>query len=320
MKAAVLQQLDSNPKFMDFEVPKAKQGQLLVKVLAASVKNLDRLKTKSSFYASFKILPAVTGSDGVGVLENGTRIYANGLTGMFAENAIIAKDNYVVLPEQLPSDIAAALPNAVMGSVAPLRLRTPNIKNSTILINGATGFTGQVAVQAAKYYGAGRVIVTGRDEERLEYLKSLGADDTLPLTPDYAEFEARLSSIIKDYPIDTVLDYTWGEPAERIIEILKNGRSHATRFINIGSNAGTKISLDANTVRGSAIEVLGMGLGSYTGNEISRINAEFVPKMYQLAAKGGLKLNIETAPLSDIKHVWESPTEAGTRMVLLMQQ
>lgn len=318
MKAAVLHKLDSNPKFLNFDKPIAKEAQLLMKVLAAPLKNFDRLRASSSFYASFKSLPAVIGSDGVGILDNGTRIYAPGLTGMFAENALIAKDNYVILPEQLPSDIATALPNAVMGSVAPLRLRTPSIKNSTVLINGATGFTGQVAVQAAKYYGASRIIATGRNEERLEYLKTLGADDILSLKLGYADFETKLNSIIKETPIDTVLDYIWGEPTEQIIEILKNGPTHATRFINIGNSAGSKINIDANTIRNSAIEVLGMGVGSYIDDEFKRINAEFIPEMYQLAAKGRLKVNIETAPLSDIENIWDNPTEAGTRMVMMV--
>src|SRR5699024_8423358 len=138
MKAAVLKKLGTTPVLKDVDEPQIENSQQqIIDVKAAPVKPLDRLMTMKSFYAAYSDLPAIVGTDGAGILKDGTRVYAQGITGMFAEKAIIEKDAYTVLPENLDFATAAALPNAVQGSVLPLRLRGNIQKGSTILINGA---------------------------------------------------------------------------------------------------------------------------------------------------------------------------------------
>src|SRR5699024_10742659 len=246
----------------------------------------DRLMTMKSFYAAYSDLPAIVGTDGAGILKDGTRVYAQGITGMFAEKAIIEKDAYTVLPENLDFATAAALPNAVQGSVLPLRLRGNIQKGSTILINGATGFTGQLAVQAARHFGAKSIIATGRDERRLQGLKQLGADKIISLTQSKEKISKELKEILDESLVDIVIDYLWGEPAKLNIEALKKGPTHTVRFINVGNMAGQRINIEAGTLRNSALEILGAGLGSYTKEEFKQLTSEFLPEIFQLAASG----------------------------------
>jgi NADPH:quinone reductase-like Zn-dependent oxidoreductase len=122
----------------------------------------------------------VPGGDGVGLLADGTRIYAIAASGMIAEKAAIGKDIMVKLPAGIDDATAAALPNAVMGSAPALRFRAGLQKGETVLVNGATGVTGKTSVQIAKHYSA-KKIATGRNEQSLKALLTLGADEVVSL-------------------------------------------------------------------------------------------------------------------------------------------
>ena len=122
MKAAILEKFGESPKYKDFPDPEIQNDeQLLLHVKAASVKNLDKLRASGNHYASHTELPAVVGTDGVGILEDGTRVYAQGITGMMAEKAIVHKNKYTLIPENLDFNIAAALANAVLGATISLK-------------------------------------------------------------------------------------------------------------------------------------------------------------------------------------------------------
>ncbi|WP_020604611.1 hypothetical protein [Spirosoma spitsbergense] len=143
MKAAVLKQVGTSPVYEDVEDPVPQdREQLLITIEAASLKNIDRLRAGGKHPASHRNLPAIVGIDGVGTLENGKRVYAQGLTGMMAQKGLIAKARYTVLPDKLDYSTAAALPNAVIGSSMALRFRGRMEPGMTVLINGATGVTG----------------------------------------------------------------------------------------------------------------------------------------------------------------------------------
>jgi NADPH:quinone reductase-like Zn-dependent oxidoreductase len=215
MKAAVLHQFGTTPVYQDFPdpVPQNEQ-QLLIRIQAAAIKSIDRLRAGGKHYASYRDLPVVVGIDGVGTLENGTRIYAQGITGMMAQKALIAKNGYTVLPDTLDSGTAAALPNAVIGAAMALLVRGKMEKGNTILINGATGVTGQLAIQIARHYGAGKIIATGRNPEVLEKLKALGADTVVSLTGADETIIKQLQDAYRSIPVDIVLDYLWGSPIQ----------------------------------------------------------------------------------------------------------
>src|SRR5579863_8661398 len=182
MKAAVLHQLGQTPQYEDYPDPVPHNpDEIVLAVKAAAVGNLDKLRAGGSHYASYKQLPVVVGIDGVGELEDGTRVYAAGVTGMMAQKALIRKGQYVIVPAGVNDSTAAALPNAGMGAAMALLSRAGFSKGETVLINGATGVTGRLAVQLARHYGASTILATGRNPRSLEQLAALGATDVLSL-------------------------------------------------------------------------------------------------------------------------------------------
>ncbi|MDQ8013285.1 MAG: zinc-binding alcohol dehydrogenase family protein, partial [Flavobacterium nitrogenifigens] len=248
----------------------------------------------------------IVGSDGIGVLENGTRVYARGISGTIAEKTLVEKNRMVVLPDGIEDATAAAMPNAVAGSAMALRFRAGIKSGETVLINGATGFTGQMAVQIAKHYGAKNIIVTGRNEKALKSLLELGADEIVSLKQDDESFISQLKEIHKNTPIDIVIDYLWGHSAELIFSVLKgNGNfTHRTRYVSVGSMSGDTIQLSAQILRSVDLQLSGSGLGSWTKEEVKLLFSEILPEMFLLASKNILKVNIETVNLSDIEKMW----------------
>ena len=113
----------------------------------------------------------------------------------------------IKLPAGIDDVTAAALPNAVAGSAMALRFRAGMKPGETVLINGATGFTGKIAVQIAKHYGAKRIIVTGRNEETLQSLLVLGATEILSLNQDDEQYITQLKEIQSRTPNNIIIDY-----------------------------------------------------------------------------------------------------------------
>ncbi len=323
MKASVLHELGTMPKYEDFPDPVPQNAdQLLMTVKAASIKNLDKSRASGKHYASYTNLPTVVGIDGVGILEDGTRVYAQGITGMMAEKALIASGKYVELPDNISDATAAALPNAAMGAALALRYRAKIKTANVVLINGATGVTGQLAVQIAKYYGASKVIATGRNIESLERVKTLGADMIVSLKQDDSAVIEQLKTIQANTPIDIVIDYLWGHPMELILASLKSSGldkdTHPVRVVTVGSMAGESINLQSGSLRSANIELLGSGFGSLTQAELKTFNTEALPEMFQLAADKLLAIETETVELKDIETAWQKEVSSGKRLVVIM--
>jgi len=145
------------PQYVDFPEPIIHSNdELLISVKAAGIKHLDKSRATGKHYSAKKDIQQakVIGGDGVGFLEDGTRVFALGVSGMIAEKAVIEKSRMVKLPDAIDDAVAAALPNAVAGSAMALRFRAQMKTGEIVLINGATSFTGKIAVQIAKHYGA----------------------------------------------------------------------------------------------------------------------------------------------------------------------
>ncbi|MBF4472335.1 zinc-binding alcohol dehydrogenase family protein [Flavobacterium sp. HJJ] len=321
MKAAVVFQKGELPKYVtDFVEPIVQnENELLISVKASAVKNLDKLRASGKHYSLQNFdKPIVVGGDGVGLLEDGTRVYAMGVSGMIAEMAIVEKSRVVKLPENINNAIASALPNAVMGSALALRFRASLEKGQTVLVNGATGVTGKIAVQLAKYYGAKKVIATGRNEQSLQELLMLGADEIISVKQDDESFISQIKKSHKQNPIDVVIDYLWGHSAELILSSLKgNGDfSHRTRFVTVGGMTGDIITLSSSILRGTDIQISGSGLGSWTREEVKLLFAEILPEIFQLAADNKLKIETVNAELKDIEKVWGMNIDGGKRLVI----
>ena len=318
-----MHQLGKAPLYQDFQEPViTKDTEILLTVKAAAVKNLDKGRASGSHYASYTSLPVVVGIDGVGILQDGTRVYATGITGMIAEKAIIDKNKYTVIPGDLDDIIAAALPNAVMGAALAIKYRAEIKPGYTVLINGATGVTGQAAIQIAKYYGAKKVIATGRNEAALKHLLNIGADEIISLKDDEDKIIGRLKDIHNAEGINSVIDYTWGRPAELILNALKGGGLHtdtpAVKFITVGSMAGDHIKLSSGILRSSPVEILGSGFGSTPADVMEKLPMEILPEMFKLAANGKLNLETVTADLKDIESAWNKELPSGKRLVIVI--
>ncbi|WP_217603579.1 zinc-binding alcohol dehydrogenase family protein [Chitinophaga sp. GbtcB8] len=320
MKAAVMYQRGGMPQYVDFPEPVAQKNELLIFMKAAAIKQLDRSMASGRHYSvqNDPEQATIIGGDGVGVLENGTRVYAVGATGMIAEKAVIEKDRMVPLPSGIDDVTAAALPNAVFGSAMGLRFRACMKKGETVLINGATGFTGKIAVQVAKYYGAKRIIVTGRNKQTLQSLLALGADEIITLEQEDEAFVAQIKAIHNRTPIDIILDYLWGHTAELILSAFKGQGmfTYKTRFVSIGSMAGDLIQLSAENLRSVDLQLTGSGLGSWTKPEVQELLKKILPEMFKLAAAGKLKVETVSVDLKDIASLWDLDIPGGQRLVV----
>ena len=317
MKAAVLHAYGTIPRYEDFPDPvPANEQQVLINVHAASIKQIDKSRAAGRHYTTYASLPAVVGLDGAGILEDGTKVYAGGITGMMAEKALILKDSAVVLPGNIDLETAAALPNPLLGADAALMYKSGFKKGDTVLINGATGVSGKLAVQVAKYRGAAVVIATGRNAATLEQLKTLGADEIISLQQTDEAIISRLKQVHQHTPVDIVLDYLWAHPMELILAAFKTLPPHKIKIVTIGEMAGASIHLASGILRSTQIELIGSGIGSISIADITAYMKSVLPEMFQLAAAGKLKLDIETAALKDVESAWQKDAGAGKRMVI----
>lgn len=323
MKAAVVYKKGSMPQYSEFPEPIVQnEEEILLHVKAVAITNLDKGKASGKHYSSENESQNgfVVGSDAVGVLEDGRRVYARGISGTIAEKAIVEKNRIVLLPDGISDTVASALPNAVAGSAMALKFRAGIKAGETVLINGATGFTGQIAIQLAKYYGAKKVIVTGRNEQTLPGLLKLGADEIVSLNQDSESFIAQIKEIHNHTPIDIILDYLWGNPASLILKALQGIGSftHKVRFVTIGAMAGESIELSSGTLRSTNLQLLGSGLGSWTKEEVKLLFLEILPEIFVLAAQNKLQANIEEVLLAEIEKAWDLEVSDGKRLVVII--
>ncbi len=321
MKAAVMYQNGGLPQYVDFPEPIAQNNdEVLVTVKAVAIKQLDRSKAAGTHYSSEakNVNGRVIGGDGVCLLADGTRVYGIGISGMLAEKATIEKSRMVVLPAGLSDVVAAALANAVMGAAMALRFKADIQPGDVVLINGATGFTGRVAVQIAKLYGAKKVIVTGRNEKSLQDLIGMGADEIISTQQEDEQLLAQLTETHRNSPIDVIIDYLWGHTAEMILASLKGKGSftHKTRFVSVGSMGGDLIQLSAANLRSVDLQLTGSGLGSWSKDQVGLLFSEILPEMFQLAAAGKLRIKTIEVQLANIADLWNLDIPDGHRLVV----
>jgi NADPH:quinone reductase-like Zn-dependent oxidoreductase len=322
MKAAVVKVWGQSPTYTDFPDPVATGSAIVAEVEASALTNLTRGLVSGNHYASKEIqLPAVPGVDGVARLDDGRRVYTGALApyGMMAERTLINPHGAVELPEHIDSVTAAAVPNPGVSAWMSLEHAAAVRPGDHILVLGATGVTGSIAVQLARsVFGAGRVVVAGRDVSRLEWLRTVGADDAIAL--GNSDLGDRVAAQHAERPFDAVLDYLWGEPAEQALTAMASSHPaahyHATRFVQIGSMAGPTLNLPAGILRGNGITLAGVGLGSVPLEVLARTRTEALPRLFAMVATGALQLRTKACPLTDVEQAWTAPEPSGTRVVL----
>jgi NADPH2:quinone reductase len=319
MKAAIVESFAKPPRYGSFADPVAEAGEVLVAVEAAGLHPIVKALANGTHYGSTGALPFVPGVDGAGRLEDGTRVYF-GISrppfGTFAERAVTTRELSIAMPEGLDAATAAGIANPGMSSWVALKFRAQFRAGESVLILGATGAAGQLAVQIAKRLGARRVIAAGRNAAALAAVKGLGADAVISLEQPREALVEAFRSEIAEHGVDVVLDYLWGEPAEAVLAaIAQKGLSHAARrirFVQIGQSAGATITLAAATLRSSGVELLGSGFGSASMKEIFAALAEFFAE----AAKTPFVTQVKTVALADVESLWNAP-ESGARLVFV---
>jgi len=304
MKAAVVHSAGQLPVYDDFESPKAMTGQQLIRVSAAALTHLTRARASGRHYSAGGTYPFVAGVDGVGVLEDGQRVYfANPRQpyGAMAEQVALAPGQYVPLPDDLDDVTAAALANPGMSGWMALRERAGFQPGETVLINGATGSSGTLAVQIARHFGADRIVATGRNPQVLQELRELGADQVISLRAEEDEQRAAFEAAFAN-GVDVVLDYLWGPSARMILAASARitDPARTLRFVQIGSMAGEEIALPAAILRSRANVLMGSGLGSVAPDKM----VASVRDLLASAGKAGFRIETETAPLSDVSSAW----------------
>ena len=301
MHAAVVTSFDAPPSYREFPVPvPADSAHLLVDVVASGLHRRVRSQADGSHYTSTGELPLVPGVDGVARLPDGTlRYFALGDTtaGAMAEQTVIDLRQSFELPAGTnPVQVAAAM-NPAMSSWVALRRRIDFRAGQSVLILGATGSSGQLAVQVAKQLGAERVIAAGRNPRRLARLSDLGADDVVSLGDS-----AALAAAAAD--VDVVIDYLWGPATTEAMIAIATHRSDDRRplaWVEVGAVAGPSAAIPSAALRAFPLQIVGSGQGSVSTRDIL---AE-LPAIAEAITSGTLRIDARAVPLRDVTSAWQ---------------
>lgn len=317
MHAAVLHKLGEVPRYQLFEDPHAGEGEAVVEVSAASLKPVDKQLAAGSHFASPREFPLICGTDGVGVLSNGQRVFFGGTRppyGTMAERTVVRSAFCFPVPAELADDTAAALPNPGVSAWLSLAHRGQLRPGDNVLILGATGVTGKLAVQIAKLLGAKRVVAAGRNEQVLKTLPQHGADATIRIGSSDEELQAAFVREAREGGFQVVIDYLWGLPTEVLFSALTRSEfavaKSETRFVQVGESAGPTVSLPAAVLRSTALTIMGTA-----GIPPMEVLKDALQKVMDYGAKGELRVETEAVPLSEIETAW-TREQSGRRIVI----
>ena len=300
MKAAIVEKAGQTPRYGDFREPEAASDEVRINVTAAALTPLARARAAGTHYSASGAYPFVAGVDGVGRTDAGARAFfvmPRAPQGAMAERVTVPNGQWVGLPDNLDDQTAAAIANAGTSSWAALTERARLRSGETVLVNGATGASGQLAVRTARHLGASRVIATGRNQAVLD---TLGADAAVRLDGDEDAFRGAVAEHF-GAGVDVVLDYLWGPSARALLAAAAAGRRGVPiRFVQIGSIAGEEIALPAGILRSSGIELLGSGIGSLSLAQMMSA----AKGVFAAATTAGLALDHRAVPLADVAAAW----------------
>jgi len=317
MNAAVLHTINQPPRFEQFPEPVAEENEVIVHVRAAALKPIDKQMASGSHYAGYRKLPAVCGMDGVGCLDDGTRVFFGAPRapfGAMAQRTIVPRAFTFPVPENVDDETAAALPNPGVSAWLSLAYRAKLVRGENVLILGATGVTGKLAVKIAKLLGAARVVAAGRNQDVLKTLTSLGADATISLALPANELSDAFLREAGQSGFQVVLDYVWGRPAEVFLAAITRREfaviQSETRFVQAGESAAPTITLPAAVLRSTALTLLGTA-----GIPSRDVLVQAFQQVMAYAAKGDLHIDTERVPLADIENAWQRD-QPGCRLVI----
>jgi NADPH:quinone reductase len=322
MAAAVLRQYGTAPEYSRYPVPRRTTGQALIRVTAAPISPLDLLCASGKSYFGAPVLPYIPGVQGVGIvaesgsLTPGQPVWFSCSAGMkpgdgsLAEYCLIEEDSALVLPEGIDGASVAALGLSAIAAWMALTWRGQLQPGEQVLVLGASGAVGQVAVQAAKLLGAGRVVAACRSEVGRDQALKFGADAVVDLNgAEVAEISQRISNACEG-ALHLIIDPVWGVPAEAAMRVLATGG----RLVNIGASAGASAQVDSATLRSRLHNLLG-----YTNNALNaQQKAEALAQILTHAVAGRLRVEREVLPLSHIADAWERQAASAHRKLILV--
>jgi len=311
MQAAVVTSFDRPPRVQEYDEPVARgKDEVLVEVVAAALHPRTLSQASGSHYTSSGELPLIPGIDAVVRDAQGRLRYTvldDTPFGTLAERTVIETERSVVLPAHVdPIAIAAAM-NPIMSSWVTLRRRIAFRRGQRVLILGATGSAGRMAVQVAKRFGAGQVVAAGRNVDRFPELTRLGADTVC----SYADVACAAD-------VDVVLDYVWGDPTARaMVDLLtaRRDRSAELTWIQIGSVAGPDAAIPSAALRSTRLTIVGSGIGSVPGRDY----VKELPAIAKTVTQGAFEVRAKAVGLADVEQVWGTALGSPERIVVVPQ-
>jgi NADPH:quinone reductase-like Zn-dependent oxidoreductase len=311
MQAAVVNSFGVPPSFQDFSDPEAGDGEAVVTVHAAALSPIVKALASGRHYASGASAGFVPGVDGVGTDGTGRRVYflfPKAPFGSMAEKSLVASQMTVPVPDNLSSECAVAVATAGLASWIALSRRARLQSGETVLVIGATGSAGSMALQTARYFGASKVIAVGRDEAKL---MRLDADVKIALKDD-ADNALRAQF---DQGVDVVLDFVWGEPAVRVLRAATKDRGSRTgeprlRYVQLGTVAGDEIAIRGDMLRSTGLELIGSGIGSVAVKELLAGAGELLAA----APAAGFNAPFTSMPLRAVADAWNG--DSNVRYIL----
>jgi NADPH:quinone reductase-like Zn-dependent oxidoreductase len=309
MRAAVLHEYGV-PRAGEFQEPVPGPGEAVVEVLAAGVNPVDISISAGRFYGGRPALPCVAGREGVGLLR-GTRVYFDAPRapfGSMAERALIDPDSAYPIPDSVDDGVAVALGISGLAAWLALGWRAQLERGEHVLVLGASGVVGQIAVQVAKQLGAGRVVAAARSVQALTRCRALGADACVGLNA--AENLPGALSEAAEGRIDVVVDPLFGEPFAAAVR----AASFKARLVQLGTAAGAQATLPSSDIRGKMLVIMGH---SNFGAPPDVRRAAYA-RLLEAAGRGDLALDVEALPLERVGEAWARVQAGAHRKIVLL--
>jgi NADPH:quinone reductase-like Zn-dependent oxidoreductase len=315
VNAAIVNNWGAVPTYGTTDLPTASPSQVVVKVVASGVHTIVRSRALGKhFSVAGRSPPHIPGIDGVGTVNGtGQPVYFNALTaatGSLADEIVLERSNIFPLNEKADVNSVAAMVNPALSSWMALTARAGIKKGDAVKIGiiGATGVSGNAAVQIAKAFGASEIVAVGKPGAGLDRAKELGATATIALAENVDETDFSAAA-----DVDVVLDYLWGyvgKAAMTGITYKRKNRSQRLTWVQIGSLAGEDMGVSSTILRKANVAVLGCGPGSWTFGELG----QQLPGMLDTIVQEGLTTDFAVKELKDVESWWDE--KGGKRVVV----
>ena len=297
-KAALMTAYGEPPVVGEATLPAPGPGQIPVEVELAGLNPVDIAIASGKFDAGAPALPYTPGLEGIGRTADGRRLWFDVPAlpvGSFSERCVIDEVRAIELPDGVEPE--QAIPFGVAGMAAWLGLewRGGLKPGETVLVLGAGGTVGQVAVQAAKLLGAGRVVAATRSERGRRRALELGADEATGTDGDVDSMTGAFREATGG-GADLVLDGLWGKPAEAALASIAYGG----RLVQVGNSADKGATVVAGPLRGGLVSIL----GHRNFHAPHQVQADAFRSMCTHAAEGRLEVGLEVLPLERVADAW----------------